>query len=88
MAATLTRAFARREADVARCFDQSADPHGTPKLSIRFTVDVDGHVKAAQVSPPEVAASPLGQCLAEVASSTQFGRQTKEVSFRIPIAAR
>jgi len=88
MAATLTRAFTRREADVARCFDTAADPHGTPKLSIRFTVDVDGHVKAAQISPPEVASTPLGQCLAEVARTTQFGRQTEEVSFRIPIAAR
>ena len=87
-AATLTRAFTRRETDVARCFDQSADPHGTPKLTIRFTVDVDGHVKAAQISPPDVAATPLGQCLSDVARSTQFGPQTEEVSFRIPIAAR
>jgi serine/threonine protein kinase len=85
----LTRAFARREADVGRCFDaQAADLQGAPKLAIRFTVDVEGHVKSAQVSPPEVASTPLGRCLADVARGTQFGPQAEEVSFRIPIVAR
>jgi hypothetical protein len=85
----LTRAFARREADVGRCFDaQAADLQGAPKLAIRFTVDVEGHVKSAQVLPAEVASTPLGQCLMDVARGTQFGPQTEEVSFRIPIVAR
>jgi hypothetical protein len=35
-----------------------------------------------------VAPTPLGTCLADVARGTQFGRQTQEVSFRIPIVAR
>jgi serine/threonine-protein kinase len=88
-AESLTRAFARREADIAHCFDsQGADLPGSPKIAIRFTVDVEGHVKAAQVSPPEVASTPLGQCLADVAKGTQFGAQAEEVSFKIPIAAR
>ncbi len=85
----LTRAFAHREADVARCFDaQGPDMPGAPTLAIRFTVDVDGHVKSAQVFPPEVASTPLGECLAGVARGTQFGPQTEEMSFRIPIRAR
>jgi serine/threonine-protein kinase len=85
----LTRAFARREADVGRCFDaQAADLQGAPKLAIRFTIDVEGHVKSAQVFPPEVASMPLGRCLADVARGTQFGPQAEEVSFRIPIVAR
>ena len=89
MADALTRAFARREPDVGRCFDAHAsDLQGAPKLAIRFTVDVEGHVKSAQVSPPEVAGTPLGQCLADVARGTQFGRQAEEMSFRIPIVAR
>jgi serine/threonine protein kinase len=85
----LTRAFARREADVGRCFDaQAADLPGAPKLAIRFTVDVEGHVKAAQIFPAEVASTPLGQCLAGVARGTEFGPQKEEMSFRIPIVAR
>jgi eukaryotic-like serine/threonine-protein kinase len=85
----LTRAFARREPDVAKCFDaQAADLQGTPKLAIRFTVDVTGHVKTAQIFPPEVEATPLGQCLAGVARGTHFGPQAEEVSFRIPIVTR
>jgi serine/threonine-protein kinase len=85
----LTRAFARREADVSRCFDTNAvDLSGDPKLSIRFTVDVDGHVKAAQVFPPELAPTSLGQCLANVARGTEFGKQAEETTFRIPIVAR
>jgi hypothetical protein len=85
----LTRAFARREPQVAACFDANAtDIHGTPELAIRFALDVQGHVTSAQVLPPEVASTPLGACLSGVARSTQFGPQAQTVSFRIPIVAR
>jgi serine/threonine-protein kinase len=83
----LTQAFKRRQSDVSRCVQAAADPPAVP-ISIRFTVGVDGHVKAAQVLPAEVGASPLGQCLAGVAQSTEFPALAEEVSFRIPIATR
>jgi hypothetical protein len=38
--------------------------------------------------PENAAGSALGQCLLEVARSTQFGPQQREVSFRIPISAQ
>jgi serine/threonine-protein kinase len=85
----LTRAFARQQSQVAHCFDTNAsDLHGAPEIAIRFGVDTQGHVTAAQVLPPEVASTPLGLCLAAVARATQFGTQAQSVSFRIPIVAR
>jgi hypothetical protein len=87
--AALTRAFARQQGQVARCFDtNAAELQGAPEIAIHFAVDPQGHVTSAQVLPPEVAPTPLGTCLASVARSTEFGPQAQGVSFRIPIVAR
>jgi len=84
----LTRAFARQQPQVARCFDaNAAELSGAPKIEIRFDVDASGHVSSAQVLPAAIAPTPLGACLAGVARATQFGPQASSVSFRIPITA-
>jgi eukaryotic-like serine/threonine-protein kinase len=85
----LTRAFARHQPQVARCFAaNAAEVTGTPEIAIRFALDVAGHVTSAQVLPPALAATPLGTCLTGVARATEFGPQSRQVSFRIPIVAR
>jgi len=84
----LTRAFSRQQPQVARCFvANAAEVTGTPEIAIRFGVDMAGRVTSAQVLPMAVGATPLGACLASVARATQFGPQSHEVSFRIPIVA-
>jgi serine/threonine-protein kinase len=85
----LTRAFARQEPQIARCFTQHAsNVTGNPEVSVRFEVGTDGRVAAAQVQPSALAATPLGDCIAKVAQKTQFGPQPQPLSFRIPITAR
>ena len=85
----LTRAFARREPQIARCFSQHAnDVSGSPEITVRFEVGTDGHVASAQLQPGALAATPLGACILGVARATDFGPQPEPVSFRIPITAR
>ncbi|HEX9295256.1 MAG TPA: protein kinase [Polyangiaceae bacterium] len=85
----LTRAFARQEPQIARCFSQHAsEVSGNPEISVRFEVGADGRVVSTQVQPAALAGTPLGGCIAQVARGTDFGPQPAAVSFRIPITAR
>ena len=47
-----------------------------------------GRVIDAQVLPPEVAGTPLGRCVAEVAATVRFGPQPSPVLVRIPVTLR
>jgi hypothetical protein len=85
----LTRAFAKQQPQVARCFSQHAsDVSGSPEISVRFEVGTDGHVLSAQVQPAALGSTPLGQCIANVARATEFGPQPEATAFRIPITAK
>jgi serine/threonine protein kinase len=85
----LTRRFGRKQARVEACFQQHGKSLGNaPQLSIYFKVDVEGRVQQAGLQPENVAGTPLGACLLEIARGTQFGPQQREVSFRIPISAQ
>jgi hypothetical protein len=85
----LTRAFARQQANIARCFSKNAsDISGNPEISVRFEVGTDGHVLSAQVQPASLGSTPLGQCIATVARGTEFGAQPETTTFRIPITAK
>ena len=71
------------------CFERhTAATEGQPQLSIRFSIDRAGRVTEAELSPPAIAPTPLGQCLLGVARSTQFDSQPQPISFRIPITVR
>ena len=85
----LTRAFARQQSNIGRCFSKNAsDISGNPEISVRFEVGTDGRVMSAQVQPAALASTPLGQCIATVARSTEFGAQPETTTFRIPITAK
>jgi serine/threonine-protein kinase len=85
----LTRAFARQQPRIARCFSENAsDISGSPEISVRFEVGTDGHVISAQVQPPALASTPLGGCIASIARTTEFAPQPARTSFRIPINAK
>jgi hypothetical protein len=85
----LTRAFARQQPQIARCFSQHAsDVTGNPEIAVRFEVGTDGHVTSAQVQPATLGATALGQCIAAIARATEFGPQPEPTPFRIPIMAK
>jgi serine/threonine protein kinase len=87
--APLARAFQQQEPAIQRCFQQSPETlEGTPRLSVKFNVDRDGHVVSAFLEPPSVSGQPLGHCILGIARATKFGPQKDAVSFSIPIAAR
>jgi hypothetical protein len=85
----LTRAFARQQPQIARCFSQYASEiSGNPEISVHFDVKADGRVLSAQIQPAALAATPLGGCIAGVARATEFGPQPQPTQFRIPITAK
>jgi hypothetical protein len=85
----LSRAFARRQALVARCFTQhAATVVSQPSLTLRFEVDAEGKPTRVDVTPAELASTPLGACIADVGRGTRFPRQGAPAVFRIPVSVR
>ena len=83
----LTRAFGRYTGAVTACFKQHVEAAGID-VSIRFQIDETGKVVNASVLPESLADKPVGQCLEKVARGAQFGRQSKSVTFRVPIQTK
>ena len=85
----LSKTFARRHSAIQNCFQSNAlTDNGSPRVSVRFSIDTEGKVASATLRPESVAATSLGICLLQVAKSTDFGPQDKALSFSIPITAR
>ncbi len=79
----LTRTFGKQSPAITACFKKHPDTN--EQVSVRFQIDTRGAVKAAEVLPASVAASPLGECIAAVARKTSFGPQPKPATFRVPL---
>ena len=79
-------AFARHETKIRSCFSQH-DGAGTAAraVSLRFEIGTDGRPTSVAVSPAELAATPLGACLAKVGAATRFPAQPAPIAFRIPL---
>jgi hypothetical protein len=87
--AMLTSRFAHEQSRVQRCFaTQAQESDAQAALTVEFQVSSSGVVERAVLLPAQVAITPLGACLLEVAKGTRFPRLTRSVSFRIPIQAR
>ena len=84
----LSAAFAKNQPDIEACFATKGAAGGTPDVSVRFSIDTEGVVQRAEVSPADVASSPLGACIAGVARKTRFPAQAAPATFRIPLRAR
>ncbi|HEY5961782.1 MAG TPA: protein kinase, partial [Polyangiaceae bacterium] len=86
---SLSATFAKRQGAIQNCFQNNAvGVSGNPEVSVRFSIDSDGKVTSAMVRPDAIAATALGQCLAQVGRATSFGVQEKPLVFSIPITAR
>ena len=85
----LSAAFAKNQPEIEGCFrDNAASGGGASDVSVRFTIDKDGVVQRAELSPPDLAGAPLGQCILGVARKTRFPPQSAPATFRIPLRAR
>ncbi len=84
----LSAAFAKNQPDIEACFVTKGAGASTPDISVRFTIDTEGVVQRAEVSPADVASSPLGACIVGVARKTRFPAQAAPATFRIPLRAR
>ena len=83
----LTHAFAGQQSRIASCFSDTTTT-GAPEIAVRFQLDKAGHVARAELLPPALASTALGECLLRIARATEFGPQPEEVAFRIPITVR
>jgi serine/threonine protein kinase len=85
----LSAAFAKNQPEIEGCFrDKAASGGGAADVSVRFTIDKEGVVQRAELSPPDLAGAPLGLCILGVARKTHFPSQSAPATFRIPLRAR
>ena len=85
----LSRAFARRQGEVGRCFaEHAAGVVDTPSLLLRFEIDAAGTPTRVEVLPPELGQTALGACIARVGRATRFPPQGGPAAFRIPVSVR
>ena len=88
-AAALTRAFRRVEPGIERCFgDHALNLSGAPKIDIEFSINAQGKILQAKLSPAAVRGTSLGDCVLRVAQGTQFPAQGSPLTFKIPVTAR
>jgi hypothetical protein len=85
----LTAAVAAQRDKIAGCIIRQTEAAvRLPPLSIRFHVAQDGVVEQAELFPSDIAKTPLGECILDVALATEFGQLDKAVTFRIPVTVR
>jgi hypothetical protein len=88
-AVALAESFRRQKADVVMCVNEHADVvERIVELGVRFTIAADGKVMKAQVSPSQIAQTPLGTCIERAALAMRFARQKGPMTFDVPLTAR
>jgi serine/threonine-protein kinase len=83
----ISAAFAKQGPQIEACFRDQANAV-TPEISIKFAIDKDGTVQRADMTPADVAGSPVGKCILGVAKQTKFPPQNAPITFSIPLRAR
>ncbi len=85
---SLTRAFRKQQEKIEACFAAHAvTVQGLPRMQLEFDLSTSGRPDNVRVQPSTLAETPLGRCLAQVASATHFPAQSRAISFAIPITA-
>ena len=79
----------RHQARFGRCFSATdTSIAGTPELSVSLKIDRRGVVTAAGLTPAELEATPVGECVLDVARQARFGKQKRPVQVTIPLRIR
>jgi hypothetical protein len=88
-AEALAQSFRAQRASVVRCVNTyPREVEQSPKLTLRLSLDVQGTVSAAQLSPAELADTPLSACIEGAARALKFPKQTGPIVFDVPLTAR
>jgi hypothetical protein len=88
-AEALAQSFRAQRASVVRCVNTY--PHEveqSPKLSLRISLNAQGAVNDAQLSPAQLAGTPLSACIEGAARALRFPKQVGPVVFDVPLTAR
>ncbi len=86
-AAAIQRSFIRHTEAMHRCF-AGGPPEAARELTLHFSINADGQVQRADLSPASAASTTAGQCVVRIARSIDFPRTSSPRSFRIPIEVR
>lgn len=85
-AAALTQTFSEHMGPIRRCLTTHRTAVAeTAQMSILFSIDRQGRVTNASLSPSSLQSTDMGQCVLIAARSIPFGPQPEPASFRIPI---
>jgi eukaryotic-like serine/threonine-protein kinase len=88
-AEALAQSFRAQRASVVRCVNTYPDEvEQSPKLSLRLSLDAQGAVSDAQLSPAQLAGTPLSACIEDAARALRFPKQVGPVVFDVPLTAR
>ncbi len=81
--------LARHHAQIGRCFSATDTAiAGTPELSVSLQIDRRGAVTGASLTPGEIEATPVGECVLGIARRAHFGKQKHGVRISIPLRIR
>ena len=81
--------LARHQAQIGRCFSSTETAiTGTPELSVSLEIDLRGAVTGASLTPGEIEATPVGECVLDIARRARFGKQKQGVRITIPLRIR
>jgi len=88
-ATLLTRALHSRQGHIQACFEQHVrQVAGAPEISLRVQLDEDGTIRKVRLKPDSLESTPLGRCLLDVATSTEFPPPGERLTLTLPITAR
>jgi serine/threonine protein kinase len=85
----LAQSFSVHEREIQKCLESSLSEKQTEtRVSIRFRINALGKVTTAEVLPAEIASTPLGTCLQNIALQTRFPERAETAVFTIPITVK
>jgi hypothetical protein len=70
---------------IAKCYDRSPITEHPEQILLGFRLRSEGKVRSITLVPPELAYSEFGKCVALGYQAVNFGRQTRELKFHVPI---
>ncbi len=88
-AQSLAQSFRTQKAGVVKCVnDHASELAQSPQLTVRLALSAEGKVEDAVVSPPELASSAVGRCIAGAVRSMRFAAQGEPISFQVPLTTK
>ena len=88
-AEALAQSFRAQRAGVVRCVNTyPSEVEQSPKLTLRLSLDAQGAVVDAQLSPVERSGTPFSSCVESAARALKFPKQAGPITFDVPLTAR